>query len=50
MNFEETLKEKTAQMEKVLQDFLPKEEGYQKTVIEAMKYSVLAGGKDCARY
>ena len=45
MNFEETLKEKTAQMEKVLQDFLPKEEGYQKTVIEAMKYSVLAGGK-----
>lgn len=25
--------------------FLPKEEGYQKTVLEAMNYSVSAGGK-----
>lgn len=45
MNFEETLKEKTAQMEENLKAFLPTEEGYQKTVIEAMNYSVLAGGK-----
>ncbi len=45
MNFEERLKEKTMQIEEVLKTFLPKEEGFQKTVIEAMNYSVLAGGK-----
>ena len=45
MNFEETLREKTAQAEAVLQKFLPKEEGFQRTVTEAMNYSVLAGGK-----
>ena len=45
MNFEETLQEKTAQMEANLKAFLPKEEGYQRKVIEAMNYSVLAGGK-----
>lgn len=32
-------------IEEALEAFLPKEEGYQKTVIEAMNYSVLAGGK-----
>lgn len=32
-------------IEETLEAFLPKEEGYQKTVIEAMNYSVLAGGK-----
>ncbi|MCM1251562.1 MAG: polyprenyl synthetase family protein [Clostridium sp.] len=45
MNFEQRLQEKTIQMEEVLKAFLPKEEGFQKTVIEAMNYSVLAGGK-----
>ena len=45
MNFEETLQEKTEQMEANLKAFLPKEEGYQRKVIEAMNYSVLAGGK-----
>ena len=45
MNFEEQLKEETTQMEEVLKAFLPKEEGFQKTVIEAMNYSALAGGK-----
>ncbi|MDE7284031.1 MAG: polyprenyl synthetase family protein [Lachnospiraceae bacterium] len=45
MNFEEELKEKTVHMEEVLKSFLPKEEGLQKTVIEAMNYSAMAGGK-----
>lgn len=45
MNFEERLKEEVMQMEEVLKTFLPKEEGFQKTVIEAMNYSALAGGK-----
>lgn len=45
MNFDEELKEKIRYIEEVLGTYLPKEEGYQKTVIEAMNYSVLAGGK-----
>lgn len=45
MNFEEELSKKTARMEKILNAFLPAEEGLQKTVIEAMNYSVMAGGK-----
>ena len=45
MNFDEELKEKTLHMEEVLKAYMPKEEGYQKTVIEAMNYSVMAGGK-----
>lgn len=45
MNFKEELEQKTEQMETVLKQYLPKEEGYSKTVMEAMNYSVLAGGK-----
>ena len=33
------------EVEQVVTSFLPKEEGYQKTVLEAMNYSVSAGGK-----
>ena len=39
------LKEKTEEIEKILREFLPGEEGYQKTVLEAMNYSLTAGGK-----
>ena len=45
MNFNETLTIKVDNIEKIIEKFLPKEEGYQKTVLEAMNYSVLAGGK-----
>ena len=45
MNFKEQCQEKTAYVESILQKFLPQEEGYQKTVIEAMNYSLTAGGK-----
>lgn len=45
MNFKEQLAQKTKDMETILQQYLPKEEGYQKKVIEAMNYSALAGGK-----
>ena len=34
-----------AEVEAVIQKYLPEETGYQKTVLEAMNYSVLAGGK-----
>ena len=45
MNFEEECREKTAQTEEVIKKYLPEEKGYQKTVIAAMNYSILAGGK-----
>ena len=43
--FEKELLERAAHIEDVLKKFLPGEEGYQKTCIEAMNYSLLAGGK-----
>ena len=45
MNFNETLTKKVENIEKIISKFLPEEKGYQKTVLEAMNYSVLAGGK-----
>ena len=45
MSFKETLHAKTAYAEEVLDFYLPKEEGYQKIVLEAMNYSATVGGK-----
>jgi len=45
MSFEQLTKEKVNQIETIISSYLPKEEGYQKTVIEAMNYSIHAGGK-----
>lgn len=45
MNFKEQLTEKVMHIEAVLAGFLPEETGYQKTVLEAMNYSITAGGK-----
>ena len=45
MNFHEELKERTGWTQEVVASYLPAEEGYQKEVMEAMNYSVLAGGK-----
>ncbi len=45
MNFNETLKEKTKRAQEVLEKYLPEEKGCQKKVLEAMNYSVMAGGK-----
>ncbi|MDI7815225.1 polyprenyl synthetase family protein [Clostridioides difficile] len=45
MEFKQCLKEKASFIENVLKEYMPKEEGYQKTVIEAMNYSLSAGGK-----
>ena len=43
--FKQIRDEKIAHIETVLQEYLPKEEGYAAKVMEAMNYSVLAGGK-----
>ncbi|MBQ6631141.1 MAG: polyprenyl synthetase family protein [Romboutsia sp.] len=45
MEFKQALKERANQVESLLKQYMPKEEGYQKTIIEAMNYSLNAGGK-----
>ena len=39
------IEERVRALEEIITKYLPKEEGYQSRVIEAMNYSVLAGGK-----
>lgn len=41
----EQVNEKARQIEKIIEKYLPKEEGFQKTVLEAMNYTMNAGGK-----
>ena len=41
----EELTKRTSEVEAVVESYLPKEEGHQKTIFEAMNYSVRAGGK-----
>lgn len=45
MTNKELLNEKVLYAECVLRKYLPKKEGYQKTILDAMEYSVMAGGK-----
>ncbi len=45
MSFNEELQKRTAEIEEILKKYLPEETGFQKTVLEAMNYSVTAGGK-----
>ncbi len=44
-SFQIELQEKITAIEECIQRYLPEESGYQRTVLEAMNYSVLAGGK-----
>jgi len=45
MNFKEELLKRTKEIEEIIYGYLPKEEGFQRTIMEAMNYSVQAGGK-----
>lgn len=45
MDIRAELKRCTAETERIVAAYLPKEDGYQRTVMEAMNYSVRAGGK-----
>ena len=45
MTFKEEMKERAEVIEKILVKYLPKAEGYQSQIMEAMEYSVMAGGK-----
>ncbi len=44
-DFHELRKKRGEEIEQILTGYLPKEEGYQKTIMEAMAYSLMAGGK-----
>ncbi len=45
MNFNEIRMQKVHEIEAVLVKYLPKAEGHQKLIMEAMEYSLMAGGK-----
>lgn len=45
MGFKKELENKVEEINALLNMYLPKEEGFQKTIMQAMNYSVLAGGK-----
>lgn len=45
MSFKDEMQQKVQKTEQILRTYLPEEKGYQKTVLEAMNYSMLAGGK-----
>ena len=45
MSFKSSLKYRVDYIEKLLKEHMPEEKGYQKTIFEAMNYSLKAGGK-----
>ena len=45
MNFNLEMTQRIQEIEGILVDYLPKKEGFQKEVMEAMEYSVMGGGK-----
>ncbi|MCR4673854.1 MAG: polyprenyl synthetase family protein [Lachnospiraceae bacterium] len=45
MNIKAEISKRTEEINDILEHYLPKEEGYPKTVLEAMNYSIHAGGK-----
>ncbi len=45
MEFQTELTGRLTEIEAMIKQYLPVEEGYQKTILEAMNYSILAGGK-----
>lgn len=45
MNFKEERDRKVEEIEDLLKQYLPKTEGYQSIIMEAMEYSLMAGGK-----
>ena len=44
-DYDQLCKEKVAKIEELLISHLPAKEGYQKCIMEAMEYSLMAGGK-----
>ncbi len=45
MGVKEEMERRSLEIEEIIKKYLPKEEGYQKTIFSAMNYSILTGGK-----
>ncbi len=45
MTFKEEYQKRTENIERILSQYLPPSEGYQSVIMEAMEYSLMAGGK-----
>ena len=45
MNFKELKQNKVQEIEHILKEYLPEQAGHQKVIMEAMEYSLMAGGK-----
>lgn len=45
MDIRTEIQKRIEEIDSIIEQYLPAEEGYQKTVMEAMNYSILAGGK-----
>jgi geranylgeranyl diphosphate synthase type II len=44
---QEAIQRRAADIEEIIRAYLPAETGYQRTVLEAMNYSILAGESVC---
>lgn len=44
-NFDNQMKKRVTEIKSIIQNCLPQEEGYQRTLLEAVNYSMLVGGK-----
>lgn len=45
MNYEQQMQQRVRTVEEILEKYIPKEEGYQRLIMEAMNYSLMGGGK-----
>ena len=45
MSFKEEQTKRVETIEEILKKYLPEQEGHQKVIMDAMEYSVMAGGK-----
>lgn len=44
-NFDDQMKRRVTEIKHIIEGYLPQEEGYQRTLLEAVNYSMLVGGK-----
>ena len=44
-NYAELRDEKVKEIEEILKSYLPEQNGYQRIIMDAMEYSLMAGGK-----
>lgn len=45
MNFDDQMKKRVTEIKDIIQGFLPEEDGFHRTLLEAVNYSMLVGGK-----